>query len=84
MLRVYLSGNHEDPNNLTHKLEIGFQALHDQADGLGSHQLSPLLPVLRVGVNSKVGDPVDSGGFSITVVVDIVDVALVSSLLSAS
>jgi len=69
---------------LTHKLEIGFQTLHDQADGLGSHQLSPLLPVFRIGVNGKVGNPVDSGRLSITVVVDIVDVALVSSLLSAS
>ena len=44
----------------TYKLELGLERPHDQPYRRRRHELGPLLSVCRVGVDCKVGDPVDA------------------------
>lgn len=60
----------------SYKLEVGLDAAHDEPGRLGGHQLEPLLAVLGVDVDGKVGDPVDAGGLGVAEIVDVVYMAL--------
>ena len=69
-------GNGKKRGRETYEFKITLQTLHNQTDGLWLHQLCPFLAVSWVDMHGEVGDPVDSCGFGVAVVVDVVYVAL--------
>lgn len=49
----------------THEFKVGFEAAHDEADGLGGHEFRPFLAMGRVDMYGEVGDPVYAGCFCV-------------------
>lgn len=66
----------------THKLKIGLNGLHYQANALWLHEFRPCLSVFWVA-HSKVQNPVYSGGLGISYINGVVDVTLICARSSA-